>query len=262
MPIENIIEKFAIIVPSCDRYSDLWEPFFYLFWKNWDDCPFKLYLLTNNLNYFHPKVNLLKLGKDVSWSKNLKKGLSQIKEDYILMLIEDLFIVEKVNSINILSLVKNIYKNNYNYLRLNPYPKPDISVNQSIGSIKKGSAYRTSTPFSFWKKEILMDLLIDHESAWDFEIKGSERSDKYDDFFSVYNRYFEFIHGVRKGRWDRNSVKKMKALGISLDLNSRGIMTKLEYAKNKVVNLIHSTVVGLFPEKLKITILKRVYKKK
>jgi hypothetical protein len=31
--MNDITKKIAILVPSCDKYSDLWEPFFTLFWR-------------------------------------------------------------------------------------------------------------------------------------------------------------------------------------------------------------------------------------
>ena len=41
-----IKNKFAILIVSCDKYSDLWDPFFKLFFKFWPDCPFNIYLLS------------------------------------------------------------------------------------------------------------------------------------------------------------------------------------------------------------------------
>ena len=40
-------DKLAILVLSCDGYTDLWRPFFENFKKKWGDCPYDIYLLTN-----------------------------------------------------------------------------------------------------------------------------------------------------------------------------------------------------------------------
>jgi len=87
----DITDKFAVLVVSCDNYSDLWEPFFELFWRFWPDCPFNVYLLSNKINADIPRVKNLLVGDDISWSDNLRKGISQLKEKYILLFIEDLF---------------------------------------------------------------------------------------------------------------------------------------------------------------------------
>ncbi len=41
--------ELAILVCSCDKYADVWEPFFKLFFKFWPDCPYPIYLLSNYL---------------------------------------------------------------------------------------------------------------------------------------------------------------------------------------------------------------------
>ena len=37
----------SILVVSCDRYRDLWTPFFTLFQRYWPDCDMPVYLGTN-----------------------------------------------------------------------------------------------------------------------------------------------------------------------------------------------------------------------
>ncbi len=260
---KNIIEKFAVIIPSCDKYSDLWEPFFNLFWKNWEDCPFKVYLLSNNLAYTHSKVFPILIGEDVTWSMNIKKSLLQIEEDYIFLLLEDHFIIEQVNTKDILSLASKMYSSGYNYLRFNSYLKPDIEIDSNHGKISRNSPYRTSTPFSLWRKDLLLKLLDDEETAWDFEISGSDRSSQYDNFFSVNrNNYFKSIHGVKKGKWYRNSFKQIKKMGISVDVKNRNVMGRLEYIKNRIVDYAHLILIKFFPIKTKTIILNKIYKKR
>ena len=36
----------AVVVCSCDKYSDLWDPYFELFKKFWADCPYPVFLNT------------------------------------------------------------------------------------------------------------------------------------------------------------------------------------------------------------------------
>jgi hypothetical protein len=36
---ERLCDRIAIPVVSCDKYSDLWQPFFALFDRFWPDCP-------------------------------------------------------------------------------------------------------------------------------------------------------------------------------------------------------------------------------
>jgi len=74
------------------------------------------------------------------------------------------------------------------YLRLtaNPRPQTPWPEQKDIGFIAKGAAYRTSLQVAFWDRQVLLDLLEENESAWDFEINGSRRSDRISEpFLSV-----------------------------------------------------------------------------
>ena len=224
----NIKDKFAVLVVSCDKYSDLWEPFFKLFWRFWPDCPFNVYLLSNRLNSDIQGVKGLLIGEDISWSDNLYNGVSKLKEDYIFLFLDDLFLCDFVKSDRVLQVLDWTLAYNANYVRMNPSPKPDKPYNELVGIVSKGTIYRTSTVLSVWKKAILLDLLRPGESAWDFEIYGTIRSDVYDGFYSTWEEYFPVVNGVIKGKWQRSAVKKLKLLGVNIDLSKRGVMTNRE----------------------------------
>ena len=258
----DIKGKFSIIVPSCDKYSDLWKPFFDLFFRFWPDCPFKIYLLTDRLNINIPNVEALPSGNYLSWSDSLINALNHIEEDYVFLFLEDLFLLDFVNTDSILEIFEWILRVDANYVRLNPSPKPDRYYNKLIGIISKGIIYRASTVLSIWKKDVLLDLLQPGESAWDFEIYGSVRSDKYDSFYSVRKRYFYYINGVVKGKWQRGAVKKLNSLGIEVNLEKRKMMSLEEtigyYLKRQRSNLFK--IIPLrFRRKVKDFILRGKY---
>ena len=57
--------RCAVLVTSCDSYSDIWDPFFKLMDAYWQDIPYKVYLNTEtvefNKQYNHFSVNTLTL---------------------------------------------------------------------------------------------------------------------------------------------------------------------------------------------------------
>lgn len=218
-------EKIAILVVSCDKFSDVWLPYFKLFWRFWPDCPFNIYLLSNNLEIKIPKVNSILVGDDVSWSDNLLKGISNINEKYIFLLLDDFFLTRPVVAKDVMNIFNWIVDSDINYARLTPTPKPDKMFNDIVGIVSKGTIYRTSTIMSVWKKSILSELLRHKESAWDFEMYGSIRSDDYDEFYSTWEKHFHTTNVVIKGKWQRYSINKIKSLGVSLDLNKREVMS-------------------------------------
>lgn len=246
----EIDSAVAILVPSCDKYADLWQPFFSLLNLYWPDCPYCIYLVSN---YLEPKiegVRTLKVGEDVSWSDSLCKALGMIKEDYVLLFLEDLFLSKHVNTASVLSVVTGAIESGANYIRLNPYPGPDVKITETIGLISPGSIYRASTVMSVWKKSVLNSLLISGENAWQFEIDGSKRSDKYGHFYSTYTDHINVVNAVIKSKWCREGITHMRRHGICPEVNARLQMTFFEEF-TFFVKALRSKVFRLIPNKFR-----------
>lgn len=237
------MDNIAVLIVSCDKYSDLWEPFFRLFRRYWPTCPYKVYLLSNTLSGDIPGVNSILMGEDTSWSDNLRLGLDHIPEEYVFLLLDDLFLIGKVDEKEVVRLFKWVVDSKVNYLRMNPYPRPDKAFNESVGVVSKGTIYRTSTVLSIWKKQVLKSLLVPGESAWDFEINGSIRSDSLDGFYSTEEILFPHINGVIKGKWDRKALKLISRIGVELNTQKRCVMGRKEsfflYFRRKRTFLLH-----------------------
>ncbi len=224
-------KKIGILVVSNDKYSDLWEPFFQAFFKFWSDCPYDIYLVSNFRTFNKYGIHNILVGKDISWSDNLISALRQFPYDYLILFIEDLFIVEKVNTEEVKKTINWAIENDVNYLRLIPSQKPDKPFNNLVGMVSPGTIYRTSTQLPVWKKEVLLKLLRNGESAWEFEYDGSKRSDEFDKFFSTWTDTIKIINGVVKGKWVPSALKKIMQLGIDVDISVRKKMNFFELIK-------------------------------
>src|SRR5438270_12060517 len=84
----------SVLVLSCDSYSDLWRPFFTLFWRHWPDCPLDVYLGTNSTRYEDARVCSLNAGRGEPWSKRLRYFLNQMDSRYVLIMLEDFFLTK------------------------------------------------------------------------------------------------------------------------------------------------------------------------
>jgi hypothetical protein len=236
------------MVVSCDAYADLWSAFFSLFRRFWPDCPYTVYLLSNHKTSNFPGVTPLTIGDDISWSDNIKTGLKRIPEQYVLMFIDDLFLLKPVDAEAVNRTCKKFITVDGNYLRLNPSIKADAPFNEYFGVVSPGSIYRTSTVLSLWKKSVLLELLRAGESAWDFEIYGTIRSDAHDGFYSTHENIFPVLNTVIKGKWQRKTIAKMRALGVPVDLKKRGTLTITE-TMLFMVKQIRSKILNFLPAK-------------
>ena len=247
--IENMkaLDEVGIIYMSCDKYSDLWIEYFRLFRRNWPECPFKIYVLTNTTGPSIEGVEKLEVGKDITWSDNLLAALERVGHRYVLLLLDDFFLVDRVPGEWVAERIRWAVENDVNCLRLSPgHPKPVEKCDHNIGLIPKGAIYRTSVRFPLWKKETLRKVLKRGESAWDFELAGSYRSDEFDHFYAIYSEPFKFANCIIKGRWDPRALRLVERHGVRLNLSTRPMMSTaqccLEFAKG-----MRSLCLLLFP---------------
>src|SRR5690348_12286619 len=124
--LEDAAARCSVLVISCDRYRDLWAPFFHQFHKYWPDCPFPVYLGANSASYHDPCVHMLQSGADESWSKNLKFFLSRIPTRYVLVLLEDFFLDGPVSNSSLLGQLQTLELLGGTVLRVAPNPPPDL----------------------------------------------------------------------------------------------------------------------------------------
>jgi len=243
-------KKIVVLVVSCDHFSDLWDPYFELFDRFWADCPFDKYLLSNYKNYPNDYgVKSLSIQKDTSWSSSLIKGLNQLSRyDYVLLLLEDLFFKNKVNTKKLEEVIDDFIFQDGNSITLFNQPLADMPFNELYGEISIGAPYRTTATFTLWKMSTLLDLLDESESAWGFEKVGARRSDNYSGFYSVHENIFNHIHGVVKGKWLFSRIKELNSLGIEID-NTREVMSGVELLKMKGYKLIRSLIFFFVPFK-------------
>jgi hypothetical protein len=217
-----------ILVVSCDKYADLWQPFFGLFHKYWPDCPCPVVLGTNSLTCDVPGVRTIHVGPDVGWTVGLMSMLAQLETPRVLLLLEDFLIDRNVNTAEVVSLIETAERLDAGCLRLLPNPPPNrkLADDSRIGVCTRGCDYRVSTQAAVWKVSTLLQLMLPTDTPWDFELKGSRRSDQLsEEFYSVYKPVLHYRNGVERGRWIRSSLAHCQQAAVPVDLGKRSVMT-------------------------------------
>lgn len=242
--------SIGVLVISCDKYSDIWAPFFHCFRRFWPECPYPTYLLTNHLTPDFQGVAVIQIGTDLSWSENVLNALKSLDEDYVLMFIDDLLLNRKVDLRRLEQIVQWVAIERPPYVQLVQSEVPDSPYNDLVGRVLPGTLYRTSTVLSLWKKETLQALLKPGESAWDFELIGSARSDSFGDFFRSWADIFQVTNCIIKGKWFPPSLNTIRKLGVPLDLSVRKVMTFQEHILFLFV-IFRSKMFKTLPRKLR-----------
>src|SRR5258706_10429746 len=136
----------TILVLSCDKYRDLWKPFFYCFRKYWKNCPYPVYLGSNTLSYEDRKIQTILSGPDKDWSSSLLSILKKIETPYIFLWLDDIFPTAGMNKASFADALDFMIKHKAKHMHVEPTPCPDRVLNGgTYGIYEKGAPYRGIT---------------------------------------------------------------------------------------------------------------------
>lgn len=234
------VSDVSIVVISCDAYKDLWKPFFYSFHKYWPDCPFPVFLASNECKYEDSKVKPILIGPDKDYSSNLLAIVKQVGSPWLILWLEDVFIISKIDTARIKKLIGDAQNDNAGYLKLitsTPWALVK-DKKQEIGPIPKGVKYRSGLGLGLWNKETLLKLLKPGESAW--QIDRSNRSNSLSEPFYALtpnvksNPPVPVLNSVIKGRWNRDALSFLAKEGLEEYIVNRQVQSFRSYLYMKL----------------------------
>ncbi len=241
--------NYSILVNTCDKFEDCWDPFFKLWSLYWQDCHAKIYLNTEYKDYKYTGVEVTPIrgcvgkktkGKPATWSQCLRWALEKVDTDIILYMQEDYFLNAPVDNQKVEHYVKYMNENNnISCIQLTIAGIPDGDV----ANEKEYLNYSNSDYFcyvccqaSLWKKQVLLELIRDHESAWNFEWYGSKRA-KYiglkfltvdHEWLRDGNHIIPYVAtGIIGGKWNKKIIELFEKHDIKVDFNKRGFVPEI-----------------------------------
>lgn len=266
--------NYSILINTCDKFEDCWNPFFKLWSLYWKDCNGKIYLNTEYKDYSYPGINIIPVkgcathsipkNQRATWSQCLKWALEAMDTDIVLYMQEDYFLKDTVKN----DIVEQ-------YVRLME-AHPDIqcihltdqavsaeqpTVYTHLKQVNPIQRYRVSCQAALWRKQELLDIIREHESAWEFEEFGSQRSGIMNHTYLCVDRSyvqlnkFEIIPyiftGIIQGRWYDPVVELFKKHQIEVDYTIRGFVSerkkkplkqRIKYRWNKIPKIIKNRI--------------------
>lgn len=242
---------YSILINTCDNFKDCWDPFFQLFISYWPNYNGRIYLNTEYEDYSHPGLNIVAIkgcehnniprNKKVTWSQCLKWALEVIDTDIVLYMQEDYFLKRPVDNELLekefvqISSHEDIHRifllsSSAKKRRSTRFPKYYID--------DRNEEYYSHTQASLWKRDVLISLIEEEESGWEFEHYSTKRARLFPyNFYTVTNSsdhpIMDYVMtGIVKGRWLPECLDIFKSNGIIIDFSRRGFTTDL-VVKNK-----------------------------
>ena len=161
--------------------------------KNWPDFDRRVYLCTDSETYACDGFDItcpLCMPSGSKWSENLIVLLQGVEEDYVLLMLEDFWLKEKVDEEQLNQCEESMKSDpTIGFIclvhQLNPSPENPISEKYpNLIEYRLLTPYRVTTQAGLWRRDYFLSLLRKHESAWWFEMFGSKRSKR-----SEYHSY-------------------------------------------------------------------------
>ena len=236
--------SYSILVNTCDKFEDCWEPFFKLFKKYWPDYKGTIYLNTEYKDYSYDGLNIVALkvcqkrqdAHKITWSECLKRALDLIDSEIVLYMQEDYFLKARVENKLVEKYAELIQKiSDIHCIHLTDQSlisTEEICHYEGLKVAKMNQRYRISCQAALWKKNVLSSYIRVYESAWQFEEFGSKRGAIMKHSFYVVDEqwvilnHFEIIPyiftGIIQGRWNDQVVNEFSRNNICIDYSKRG----------------------------------------
>ena len=243
-----IEKRLGILLCSCDAYEDVWHPFFRLFEKYGGDLKkCNIYLNTESKSYSYKGLNIItpqlyKAGEKAPWGERFIKTVDTIKEEYVLILIDDFLLRRDVDidmfkkCIQYLDENKDVASFNLIHLDVNSVDEPSEKFPEFC-IVPSGTKYRVNAQAGIWRKDLLKKSILPQESPWDWETYGNMRNDvvlkeeiyalkkgeREPYFYDFYNEAYGTISAIMRGKWVVDFVEDLfRENDIQIDFSVRG----------------------------------------
>ncbi len=230
--------NLAILVIGFDGYDDLWDDFFTLFFKYWENCPYSVYLANNEKKYNFSNVKVINAGANAEWSRKVQVALDTIEEEYICLLLEDFYVGYPICQEEIDKLMHLISSDKLIYYKLKTYfpiKTKKYKGYNFLSVIPENLKYGISLQPAIWQRDFLKEKVgKENYNAWKFEVdRVREEAGGTDAPIEgcVYDNrnILQIQHGVVQGKYLPQTVKFFKKQGYCLNMEHRQVMRGKQY---------------------------------
>ena len=217
----------TITVLSCDKNEDLWEPFHHCMEKYWPLHPEVIYFTETKTNPFYKTISVPH--NLAEWTRGVREFLNQINDEIILLMIDDIFIRRRVDTLKI-TFAEIILHREQNAAMMNfeqSWSDTDLPTEYDGWKRRKhGSPYEVSLMCGLWNRAKLIHVLDRNCDPWTIELSQDPKG--YDYYIRSGDPIIDWGYktfqpcGLVKGKWAEEIVPFFEAEGIKINYSERG----------------------------------------
>ena len=232
--------KVAILICSCDYYSECWKPIIYSFEKYWPDCEYDKIIVSNHNEETIPGAIIVRVGDHKGWASDTLKAVQLTDYDYYIYFQEDYWLNKQVDNEAIKQHIQHCVENDIEYLKI----QPDLANcdKYRIGGSDYcknplNAKYTINTAVAIWQRDLFKKVCLPGNTGWDFEYKIV-------DYIKENNIQInsEVLHssvivskgitmipgnGVQRGKWTLAGVNFLKENGFEEIISKRKTQKRL-----------------------------------
>lgn len=239
--VERMIKDTAIVFVIFDGYEDLWDDAINLLKRFWPKHP-PIYVFTNTKSHNWSDVTCIPVGKDAEWSKKVQKALEVIKEQYLILMLEDFYVGSIINDEEVMKLIDYMSTKHIKYCRLCnknriiPQHLPRFESGFPYEVIYQDQKYGISLQASIWERSYLSQAVgHGNYNAWVFEVNQVKKTLSaehipFAECISDPRNILHIQHGALQGKMLPDTVAYFKRIGCPLTTN-REIMNRRQYIR-------------------------------
>lgn len=239
--ISSASRDCAVLISTCDNYSDIWEPFFKLFYKLWPDNPYPVFLNSETLDCHNDDVavtTLMARTANISWTRRLKEALERVDADYIIFMLDDFFLYDYVDTTRLEECITYM-REDFDIGSITFYSIDNQTEECTLSGLEKfknTGKSKVNLTLALWRKSKFLYYLDHDETPWEFEENSFERSLERSDTFYSFSKNARVVmpydfgkYGLFAGKWFRSTVDLFRKYGIAHDFSARGFYEEYEF---------------------------------
>lgn len=201
----------ALFVASSDNTRDVFMTVGQIFPRYWPICGYAKYVGLNTTGGEAEVLGFTPVLAPVGgWRQELHAQIAQLREEYVLLLLDDFLLLAPVDETRIDHLVSLVAERDIDYLRLIPLTGSWATKilarlisrlrGEEVVPVPSDMPYFSSLQAAIWRREHLLDMLDSYpeKMIWNFEhhsLPGRKH------FAVAYDPPIRYEHLVEKGQW-------------------------------------------------------------
>lgn len=274
--MDNKYDNLSILVNSCDKFKDAWEPFFLLLNKYWPNHPQHIFLNSETEEYAGKFQNVKTVlnGPNISWTERIRNTLKQIDSEFVLFFLEDYFIWDTVDekifneALSLMDSDTSVGAIVFHGVSRDPKYNTSFDCDDVFAEQADSIISRAHVVVTLFRKNYFLKLLCHNENPWRYERESYARTLAIGKKILAQNYRISkpcFVYylkprdniGINQGKWLMDTIPMFEKNGITgIDYSNLGVYE--QYLRPNMSSDSKSLIQKGFKEVVHEKVVKRI----